>query len=44
MSLPTWAERLKKLEEVKGQMEADRYERLRSFMQRKVEEEKGAAK
>jgi len=42
MSLPTWAERLKKLDEVKAQMEPDRYERLRSFMVRKVEEEKAA--
>jgi hypothetical protein len=44
MSLPTWAERLKKLDEVKGQMDADRYERLRSFMQRKLDEEKATKK
>lgn len=32
MSLPTWSARLKKLEEVKGQMDAERYERLHKFM------------
>jgi uncharacterized membrane protein YgcG len=39
-SLPTWTERLKKLEEVKAQMPADRYERLKKFMADRAASEK----
>lgn len=39
-SLPTWTERLKKLDEMKAQMPADRYERLRKFMADRAAAEK----
>ncbi len=39
-SLPTWTERLKKLEEIKAQLEPDRYERLKKFMTSRAEAEK----
>lgn len=38
-SLPTWAERLKKLDEVKAQIEPEKYDRLRKFMADKAAEE-----
>lgn len=38
-SLPTWSERLKKLDEVKAQIEPERYQRLRKFMADKAAEE-----
>lgn len=40
-SLPTWAERLKKLEEVKSQLEPDRYERFKRFFEARAAAEKG---
>ena len=43
-SLPTWAERLKKLEEIKATLEPERYERLKKFMQSRVESEKNEKK
>ena len=39
-SLPTWTERLKKLEEVKSQLEPAQYERLHSFMEQRAKNEK----
>ena len=39
-SLPTWTERLKKLEEVKGQMTTERYDRLKKFMTDRAAAEK----
>lgn len=39
-SLPTWSERLKKLEEIKATLEPERYERLKKFMQSRAEAEK----
>lgn len=41
MSLPTWKERLKKLEEVKAQVPADQYDRLHKFMTARVAAEAG---
>lgn len=38
-SLPTWTERLKKLEEIKAQIEPERYERLKKFMTSRAEAE-----
>lgn len=40
-SLPTWTERLKKLAEIKGQLEPARYERLKSFMESRAKAEQG---
>jgi hypothetical protein len=40
MSLPTWKERLKKLEEVKAQVPADKYASLHKFIAEKAKEEK----
>ena len=40
MSLPTWTERLKKLEELKAQIPADQYTRLKGFIERRAAEEK----
>lgn len=40
MALPTWTERLKKLEELKPQIPADTYTRLKSFIERRAAEEK----
>jgi hypothetical protein len=40
MALPTWTERLKKLEELKAQIPADSYNRLKSFIERRAAEEK----
>lgn len=39
-ALPTWTERLKKLEEAKGQMEPERYERLKRFMEARAAAER----
>jgi hypothetical protein len=39
MSLPTWAERLKKLEEIKPQMEAAQYERLHRYISERAKRE-----
>jgi hypothetical protein len=44
MSLPTWVERLKKLEEVKSQVEPEKYERLHKFMAARAEQEKSEKK
>jgi hypothetical protein len=41
MSLPTWTERLKKLEEIKAQVEPEKYERLKKFMESRIAAEKG---
>jgi len=41
MSLPTWAERLKKLEEIKATVEPEKYERLKKFMESRAAAEKG---
>ncbi len=41
MSLPTWKERLKKLEEVKVQVPAEQYDRLHKFMTARVAAEAG---
>lgn len=41
MSLPTWTERLKKLEEVKAQIEPEKFERLKKFMEGRIAAEKG---
>lgn len=41
MSLPTWTERLKKLEEIKAQIEPEKYDRLKKFMESRVAAEKG---
>jgi hypothetical protein len=40
-SLPTWTERLKKLEELKSQVEPAQYERLHTFMAERAKQEKG---
>lgn len=40
-SLPTWTARLKKLEEVKAQIEPERYERLKTFMAERAKQETG---
>lgn len=40
MALPTWTERLKKLDELKAQLPADQYTRLREFIARRAAEEK----
>ena len=40
MSLPTCKERLKKLEEVKAQIDTAQYERLKPFITRRAQEEK----
>jgi hypothetical protein len=41
MSLPTWAERLKKLEEIKATIEPEKYDRLKKFMESRAAAEKG---
>lgn len=41
MSLPTWTERLKKLEEIKATIEPEKYERLKKFMESRAAAEKG---
>lgn len=41
MSLPTWAERLKKLDEIKAQLEPEKYDRLKKFMEGRAAAEKG---
>jgi len=38
-SLPTWAERLKKLEEIKGELGPERYERMKRFMTERAQRE-----
>jgi hypothetical protein len=40
MSLPTWAERLKKLDEIKAQLEPEKYDRLKKFMEGRAAAEK----
>jgi hypothetical protein len=39
MSLPTWTERLKKLEELKSKLEPSKYERLKKFMESRAQAE-----
>jgi hypothetical protein len=41
MSLPTWTERLKKLNEVQAQLDPAQYDRLKKFMEARVAAEKG---
>jgi hypothetical protein len=40
MTPATWKERLKKLEELKAQLPADTYARLKPFIEKKAAEEK----